>query len=220
MSDKSYSTTDLSEKFAEFSGGGTYTVRYLKDKQKKHFGDRIIFVNRNGLSDVVVMREISEQIVVDSYEAKSPDADKLMEKAASLALKDIKCIKNKKDTYPSPTDISSVSACLAFIPQSLQTFLTTLFGEHRTDQTTKVISIGHAIVQICRLRCLLTSIQLGLGVQVSVLTASRFLIATLHSLGFCCSYAEVRKFKYCAAIASNSYGETVLQDIEGDVVVL
>lgn len=26
------------------------------------------------------------------------------------------------------------------------------------------------------------------------------MIDTLHSLGFCCSYAEVRKFKYCATI--------------------
>lgn len=29
------------------------------------------------------------------------------------------------------------------------------------------------------------------------------MVDTLHSLGFCCSYAEVRKFKYCATISNN-----------------
>lgn len=29
------------------------------------------------------------------------------------------------------------------------------------------------------------------------------MVDTLHSLGFCCSYAEVRKFRYCATVSNN-----------------
>lgn len=36
-----------------------------------------------------------------------------------------------------------------------------------------------------------------------ILFSLRFLVDTLHSLGFCCSYAEVRKYKYCATISNN-----------------
>lgn len=175
-SDEPYSTSDLSEKFQEFSGGEKYTVRYLKDKLVKHFGDQIIFVSRNGLSDVVVMREASERIIIKSYEGKCKSSDEIstfMETAANTILTDIKSIKNNKDTYPSPSEIASVDSCLSFMPQSLITFLTILFGQKKSDQITKIISFGHAIIQVCRPRCLLSPIQFGLAVQVSVLTASR-----------------------------------------------
>lgn len=173
ISDQPYSTSELSEKIEEFSGGENYCVRYLKDKLIKHFGDRVIFLTRSGLSDVVVMREVSESIIIKSYEEKSKSSKGIMETSADIVLSDIRAIKNNKDTYALPSEIASVDYGLSFIPQSLLTFLTKLFGQCKTDQSTKIISIGHAIIQICRPRCLLSPIQLGLGVQVSVLTASR-----------------------------------------------
>ncbi len=172
-SEEPYSTSELSEKLEQFSGGEKYCVRYLKDKLIQYFGDRIIFLTRNGLSDVVVMREVSERILLERFEEKRKSSQAMIETIADIVLTDIKSIKNNKDSYPSPSEISSVKCGLSFIPLSLLTFLARLFGQSKTDQTTKIISIGHAIIQICRPRCLLSPIQLGLGVQVSVLTSSR-----------------------------------------------
>lgn len=174
ISEEPYSTSELSEKLEKLSGGENYCVRYLKDKLIKYFGDRIIFLTRNGLSDVVVMREVSKRILIKSYEDKCKSPQGIIEKAADIVLANIKSIKNNKDSYALPREISSVEYGISFIPHSLLTFLEKIFGQCKTDQTTKIISIGHAIIQTCRPRCLLSPIQFGLGVQLSVLTESRY----------------------------------------------
>ena len=45
----------------------------------------------------------------------------------------------------------------------------------------------------------MSPLQLGLGVQLHHHFGSRFLVDTLHSLGFCCSYYEVQKYESNAA---------------------
>lgn len=174
-SDRPYSTSDLTEKFREFSGGETYCVRYLKQKLIQHFGDRIIFLSRKGLSDIVIMRETSESLILKAYEEKcdSNDGINTMIKAANVVVKDIKAMENNKDAYPLPSELSSEDYGLKFMPETLTTFLKTLRGKMKTDENKKIISIGHAIVQLCRPRCLLAPIQFGLGVQIYTLTSSR-----------------------------------------------
>lgn len=49
-------------------------------------------------------------------------------------------------------------------------------------------------MQATRPRAMLPPLQFGLGVQLYHHFASRFLIDTLHHLGFCCSYEEVHQF--------------------------
>ncbi|KAJ8358218.1 hypothetical protein AAFF_G00022320 [Aldrovandia affinis] len=58
----------------------------------------------------------------------------------------------------------------------------------------KTASIGQAIMQATRPKVILAPLQIGLGVQLHHHFASRFLIDTLHQLGFCCSYEEVHRF--------------------------
>lgn len=171
--DEPYSTSELTAKLQEFSGGEKYCVNYFKDKLLKHFGDRVIFISRCGLPDIVVMREVSERMIIKAYEQKSKSSQGIMETSADIVLSDIKSIKSNKDTYALPSEIASVDYGLSFIPQSLLAFLTRLFGQCKTDQSTRIISIGHAIIQICRPRCLLSPIQFGLGIQLSVSTTTR-----------------------------------------------
>lgn len=170
-SEQPFSTSELNEKFKEYSVGETYSVNHLKDKLINHFGDRILFLSRSGLSDIVVMRETGNRIILKAYEQKSWQGREV-ENAAVSILNDIKTIKNNKVSYPSPNEIASVDYGLSFMPLTLIKFLTVLFGQNNTE-TSKIVSIGHAIIQACRPRCLLSPIQLGLGVQVSALTASR-----------------------------------------------
>ena len=61
-------------------------------------------------------------------------------------------------------------------------------------------SIGQAIVQATRPRAILSPLQLGLGIQMHHHFGSKFLIDTLHKLGFCSSYAEVCKYERSASI--------------------
>lgn len=174
ISHEPYSTSELTEKFKEFSEGETYTVRYLKNKLTTHFGDRILFLSRNGLTDLVVMRETSEQIIKKYYEEKGKStADVVMESAAKIVLDDIDAIENNKDAYPSPAEIASEDKGLAFIPQSLTTFLKNLFGQKKTNENKKIISFGHGIIQACRPRKLLAPLQFALGVQIHYFTGSR-----------------------------------------------
>ncbi|CAC5420074.1 unnamed protein product [Mytilus coruscus] len=65
-------------------------------------------------------------------------------------------------------------------------------------------------MQASRPRALITPLQLGLGVQVLHNFASRFLMSTLNSLGFCSSYYEVQKFESSAAAVQGT-------DLPGDV---
>ena len=61
-------------------------------------------------------------------------------------------------------------------------------------------------MQATQPRVSLAPLQVGLGVQLHHHYASRFLINTLHKLGFCCSYNEVYQFEQNAVL---SYGTNI-----------
>ena len=46
----------------------------------------------------------------------------------------------------------------------------------------------------------MSPVQIGMASQLHHHFSSRFLIVTLHNLGFCSSYSEVKKFERCAAV--------------------
>ena len=65
----------------------------------------------------------------------------------------------------------------------------------------KIASIGQAIMQAARPRVLLAPLHVSLGVQLHHHFVSRFLIDSLHSHGFCCTYEEVHKFERNAVLS-------------------
>ena len=68
------------------------------------------------------------------------------------------------------------------------------------DISLKLASIGQAIIQAARPKVLIAPLQLGLGVQMHHHFASKFLIASLCSHGFCSPYTVVQKYERSAAI--------------------
>ena len=48
---------------------------------------------------------------------------------------------------------------------------------------------------------LLAPLQIGLAIQLHHHYASRFLVDSLHHLGFCCSYQQVQEFERSAAFS-------------------
>lgn len=113
---------------------------------------------------------------------------------------DILSIPKCKEEYPHPDDLADVKKQSDFVPTMLSDFLVGVTQLKKQDL--KVVAIGQAIVQATRPRAVLAPVQIGLGIQMHHHFGSKHLIQTLNKLGFCASYAEVLKFKLCAAIST------------------
>lgn len=88
-----------------------------------------------------------------------------------------------------------------FLPESLCHLLKTMFVEANCEL--KVVSVAQAIVQDIRPRTVIAPLQIGLGIQMHHNFKSKFVVETLNKLGFCSSYPEVKKFKFCAAATAD-----------------
>ena len=157
------------------------------------------------MDDIVTMREQTSQILRSYYKQKCQEGDEesqkraIIETAARLIKSDIKSqVSTVKNQYPSSEDLKLDSA-LSFIPTSLRTALETLFiGK---DTRRKVAAVGHAIIQAVRPRAVIAPLQVGLAVQIHHLYRSKFIVDTLHEMGFCSSYKEVIRFeKKCSRL--------------------
>lgn len=137
------------------------------------------------------------------HNSKFKDAEEerlsILTTAAKHLKSEIRSINVSKDVYPSASLISSLSENLNYIPKGLRTFLQGLLAEK--ENHIKVSSIGQALMQATRPRCLLSHLQIGLAIQMHHTFGSRSLIDTLYNMGFCSSYSEVQRFEKCAAFA-------------------
>lgn len=85
-----------------------------------------------------------------------------------------------------------------FLPDTLKLLLQGILTGK--DISTKLASIGQAIMQVARPRDLLAPLQVGLGIQLHHHFASHFLVDSLHRHGFCCPYQEVQRFEQNATV--------------------
>jgi len=123
--------------------------------------------------------------------------DKIIKTTGKLIKSDVLKIPGNKTVYPTAAELRNIELQASFLPHSLVLLLNELFTD--TNHQLKLVSIGQAIVQAIRPRALIAPLQFGLGVQMHHNFCSKFLVETLHKLGFTTSYAEVQKFELCAA---------------------
>ena len=71
------------------------------------------------------------------------------------------------------------------------------------DVDVKLAPIGQAIMQAARPKVLMEPLEIGLGVQMHHHFQSKFLIESLNSHGFCCSYDEVKRYERCASMTEH-----------------
>ena len=197
---------DLVSKMAEILGDDVepYSAKYMRSKLLDHQGDDIIITNISGRADVVTIRTTAAKILqkfYDSPRTNDPETEKMkiIKAAAEFIESDIKSQQTSLDVYPHPDHISSLEKNLNFLPHSLRNFLGSLFRDKK--RKLRIASVGQSIMQGTRPRVIMAPLQLGLGVQMHHHFASKFLIDTLHSHGFSCSYNEVVRFESCAANA-------------------
>lgn len=180
-----------------------YSYLHMKKRLEEHFGTAIVLTEINGKANVVTFRTKARVVLQEYYNKQQLDKCtdeekiKLVQAAAKLIKEDIKSIETSHEVYPSCDDLESHEAGIEYLPETLKALLTELFSGKKIE--VKVASIGQAMMQATRPRVLLAPLQFGLGVQLYHHFASRFLIDSLHSQGFCCSYEEVRRFERNAA---------------------
>lgn len=201
--DEQLTVNDMVTKMSELCGENlSYSQVHMKSKIQNHFGEDVIITEINGRPNVITLRKTAKNILQDFHQSQSqndPEVEKLniLKAAANLIKSDIKHISSSKSEYPCVADIESTESNLNYIPESLKTFLRTLFSESNVD--VKVSSIGQSVVQAARPRSLIAPLQIGLAVQMHHAFGSRFLIDTLNSLGFSSSYSEVQRYELNAA---------------------
>lgn len=112
--DEQLTVSDLKDKMAEFSGGETYTVPYIKQKLSEHFGNSIIFTEINGKPNVVTFRTTAQSILMSFFETpeeEDTNAEKmrLVKAAAALIRNDVRSTTASKAFYPSQEEQSKAS---------------------------------------------------------------------------------------------------------------
>lgn len=207
---------DLVNKMSEYLQNNNeallpYSNKYMKKKLLDHFQDDIVITTVARVKNIVTFRKKAVDILRDHY--KSPRTGNTEENkrdlilaAAHLIRSDMKEMEVVPHEYASVEDILHSASNTSHFPDSLRTLLQVLVTGK--DKASKVSSIGQAIAQAVRPRVMLQPLQLGLGVLVHFNTGSRFLVDTLHSMGFSCSYAEVLQFSRCSA-------EAIVNDLPG-----
>ncbi|KAK3747020.1 hypothetical protein QZH41_001487 [Actinostola sp. cb2023] len=179
-----------------------YSAWYMKTKLKEHYGDEIVITQLNGKPNVVTFRRTAQSIISDFFlQPKNEDCEtekiRIVETAAKLIKNDIKGLDVINDNYPTSNEMASIDKAIEFIPKLLQHFLSILVVGK--DIGLKLASIGQAIMQATRPRVILAPLQLGLSIEMHHHFASRFLVDSLHSHGFCSSYSIVQNFERSAA---------------------
>ena len=182
-------------------GTEAYTAKHMKKMLSEHFGDAILIIQQRGKETVVTLKQTADAILREFHgmQISDPDHEKnnILQTAAKLILSGIKSVKTNPNEFPSVDIIRSPSENMKYLPESLSSFLLAIITNKSSEKS--VAYLGQCIMQSARPRSLLAPLLLGLGVELHTRYASRHLIDILHSLGGCCSYAEVTSFDSNAA---------------------
>ena len=191
-----FTLSDLHKMMCELSGDGceVYGREYFKELWQKRYGSHIYFDFRPGRNDVVGFANYCDLLLHDKFfsdlvEGEGSEAEKLVKKAASLILGDIREMECRRDCYPNASDIKSDG--LQFLPPLLKTFMTRLI-----NCPLKQASIGQAIVHAARpRRGVMLPLLFGVAVDVAQCGLNDMQIK-LSRLGFSFSVDEIRRYKH------------------------
>ena len=202
--------SDLTQKMGELlkeTDEEPYSTVYMKRKLKEHFMEKIVITTINGVDNVVTFKQTAQSVINEFYwkprqTSNEEEKERIIKTAAKLLKDDIKNIDVSSDFYPASTEMAEVEKALDFIPDTVKIFLRNMFVGQDVDL--KIASIGQAIMQAVRPRVLIAPLQIGLGIQMHLHFASKFLIETLNAHGFCSSYKTVSNYEKCASVVQGT----------------
>lgn len=202
--DEQTTITDLVDKMAEFlsSNKDAYSEKYMRTKLVDFFGQDIIITTVNNKQNVATFRHTAENILLKFHKGHSDDPDieknRIIETAAKLLREDIRIIDTSHENYPETTLFESEESALKYLPESLRMLLCGIIQQ--PNSSVKLAAIGQAVLQAARPRVLMAPLQIALAIQMHHHFSSRFLIDSLHKLGFCSAYKDVVRFEQSAAV--------------------
>ena len=202
-----------------------YSSWKLKHKIRNKYGDKIVFIERSGLSDLVCtssmtvgdalkksarLEENADFIEYPdiSTSTKQSDERKILHNAAAIIRNAMLHIKDTEKCISS-FDINT-TVCADYVPDILYDFVmwcvnikaaddasSCLDGAMKKDNL-KILNICHNLIsQAQKVR---SSITLGLAIRVHHDFGSKKLIDDLHALGISVPYDEIRQFLTSVAI--------------------
>jgi hypothetical protein len=198
---------------------GSYSSWKLKSKLQLHYGDSLAFLEQPGKSDLVcsatlsviqamkaaasLYKEDEEEDILSEVGSEEMDEAHILHRAAGIMRKHMSEVKMDRVSYVNSEQLS-LDHCSAFVPDLLYDFINWTIDEKAYTDVRRcnkedagkdnlgVISICHSLIaQKSRLP---TPVTLGLAAVIHHEYGSRMLIEQLHSLGFCISYDELRRF--------------------------
>ena len=183
-------------------------------KLKNHYQEDIIINTKCGTRSYCCLSRKGYEILSNSYSEDKKDEDvnyQLIDKVVQILLKEIKEHASDFKEYPA-SDIMFEK--VRDIPLTLKYFLEKLFlNEYKKRKNleyfeTTTISIAHAIMFAAYPRLILSPLHISVGVTLHRKFGSKELIDMCNTLGFCCSYKEVRNYETSAAMQ----GEVCVRD--------
>ena len=198
----------------------------IKEKLKKRFNDKLLFIAQAGKSDLVCSSEVSigdalkkvatlnikinesgECDFASTYEDPSElDSAVILHQAAGILRSSMSGITFQTTHYVPSGDLN-IQQCKKFVPDTLYNFIywctsKEWFEDARhcepSDTDMRVLGICHGIIaSSCRIQ---TPITFGLGVEMHHGHGSKEIIDLLSYLGYSINYDDVRKFLTSVAL--------------------
>ena len=194
-----YSLVDILEKMESFlEGEEGYTMKFLKEKLKKHYKDDIIITNQKGKPAIACFRDSTYRIIQERFKSTTDqrsEIDKVIDTAASIIRNDIRLKVYDCGEYPT---MDSSDNFEDFIPETLKRFLQSLILSKKKDCTVtkrRCTAIAHSIISTCRPRSFVSPLLLAIAVYIHKNYASRELIDILSSMNFSDDYTEVQRLE-------------------------
>ena len=195
----SSTSCNADESAYQTAGNEVYSVKHLKRKLQKKYGDDIFFSALPGKRNIVCFTNTCSVIINDRWnkERLSETADeneRIVSRAAKLIHDEIRGMNLDINCYPSKSDMASdATNC---IPPLLLKFLQLII-----PCKLKQGSLGQSIVQAARLHSFISPLLLGLALKLDIQHGSEELLMALARLGFSVSYDEVVRYKQSVVMA-------------------
>lgn len=200
----------------------------LKARLTNHYGEKLVFAQLHGESDIVcsselpigavlrkstTLQEVNEDSEDEEPHQKTSNIHNLGEMqilhtAAGILRKHMVNIQENTTMYDPPSKADAES-CASFVPNAVYDFVNWCitkkdFSDGRSCSDTGAQKDNLKVIALCHTvisHCqkVRTPLTLGLGLQIHHDFGSKQLIDTLYSLGYCVSYDEIRRFLTSAA---------------------
>ena len=177
-------------------GGSSMCRKTLFKRLSEHHGDNVVILSSSGFANVMGFRnELSKSLylVENENDALESAVDRVSTriKTESLLLK-----RKTRDKYYTNIDKDLAK-------ESASDTLSLLLSKISSMKSLSQILIGNIITSV--VCCQPTDIQIALGV---LMRRNKSLISEMYKYAVCCSYDEVRLFRYSAAVhVAQNYGQ-------------